>query len=81
MSIQARSPAAPERKEAGKSEIRRQKPTLESRFCDAVESTFLGLEKPSKNPIFSTACQRRLCARLASPFMAQINLLTPFFHR
>jgi hypothetical protein len=53
----------------------------ESRFCDTPESAFRRLEKPLKNPIYSTACRERLCARRIAPFMAQMNESAPILRR
>jgi hypothetical protein len=52
---------------------------LSSRFCEAAESASGRLEKPSKNPIYSTGCRERLCARRNAPFMAEISDSAPDF--
>jgi hypothetical protein len=51
----------------------------ESLFLEPPESAFGGLETATKNPIYSTSCGSRLCARRNPPFMAQIAESAPHF--
>ena len=52
-------------------------PFVKSRFFKPLESTFGDLEKPLKNPIYSTTYESRLCARRGLSFMAEIRRPAP----